>query len=192
MLGGVNEVTRVLDAIGRGDPQAAGKLLPLVYDELRRLAARKMAGESPGHTLEATALVHEAYLRLVGAEDVGRWDGRGHFFVAAAEAMRRILVENARRKGRLKHGGDFQRQDLSADAIAAPVPPEELLAVHEALTKLESANGPAAELVKLRYFAGLTIPQAATQLGVSPRKADQIWAYARAWLLAEIGPGPPA
>jgi RNA polymerase sigma factor (TIGR02999 family) len=161
-------------------------LLPLVYDELRRLAAQKMHHEAADHTLQATALVHEAYLRLVGRDQTRNWDGCGHFFIAAAEAMRRILVENARRKGRLKRGGDRERESLAVEAIAGPAPREELLAVDEALDRLEATNRTAAELVKLRYFAGYTIPEAAERLGMSPRKADQIWAYARSWLLAEI------
>ncbi len=182
----MNDVTRILSAVEQGDPQAAGQLLPLVYDELRKLAAQKMAQEKPGQTLEATALVHEAYLRLVGSPNEQRWDSRGHFFIAAAEAMRRILVENARRKGRQKRGGEFQRQSLSIDAMAGPAPDSELLAVDVALEKLEATNRTAAELVKLWYFAGYTIPEAAKRLGMSPRRADQIWAYAKSWLLAEI------
>jgi RNA polymerase sigma factor (TIGR02999 family) len=183
----MTDVTRILTAIQNGDNQAAEELLPLVYDELRRLAARRLGQEKPGQTLQATALVHEAYLRLVGSSDCQHWDGRGHFFVAAAEAMRRILVENARRKGRIKRGGQTQRQELEDGILAPEASRDELLAVHEALDKLEAANLEAAKLVKLRYFAGLTISQAAESLGVSARKANQLWAYARAWLLAEIG-----
>ena len=179
----MSEVTRILSAIEQGDPHAAEQLLPLVYDELRKLAAAKLAQEKPGQTLQATALVHEAYLRLVGDQ---HFDNRGHFFAAAAEAMRRILVQKARYKSRIKHGGDWQRCELDAVEIVAPATPEETLAVDEALTKLESANAPAADLVKLRYFAGMTIPQAAESLGISARKANQLWAYARAWLLAEL------
>lgn len=210
MLVAMSDVTQILSQIEQGDPQAAEKLLPLVYNELRRLAAAKMAREHPGQTLSATALVHEAYLRLVKPtggtpqpeemSPVGdqpqfssvslstqpRWDHRGHFFAAAAEAMRRILVEVARRKSRLKHGADFGRADLVPELIALPVPAAELLAVHEALQKLDSENPQAASLVKFRYFAGFTIEQAAEQLGVSPRKASQIWTYARAWLAAEM------
>ena len=193
----MSDVTRILSQIEAGDPQAAEMLLPLVYDELRKLAAVKLAQEKPGHTLEATALVHEAYLRLVGGQEPGvrsqeceNWDSRGHFFAAAAEAMRRILVESARRKQRLKHGGELARQILFDQAIASPVPAEELLAVDEALHKLESANPQAAELVKLRYSAGFTIPQAADQLSISARKANQIWTYARAWLATEIACSP--
>jgi RNA polymerase sigma factor (TIGR02999 family) len=182
----MSDVTRILSAIDEGDPHAAEQLLPLVYDELRKLAAHKLAQEKPGQTLQATALVHEAYLRLVDSDKVHHWNSRGHFFIAAAEAMRRILVESARRKGRLKRGGAIRRQDLPIEAIVAPAPADELLAVHEALDQLESANQQAADLVKLRYFAGFTIPEAAEKLGISPRKANQVWAYARAWLLAHI------
>jgi RNA polymerase sigma factor (TIGR02999 family) len=172
-------------------------LLPLVYDELRQLAARRLARESPGHTLQATALVHEAYLRIVGPETGKPWDGRGHFFAVAAEAMRRILIENARRKRRLKHGGGRVRVPLDLDHIAAQKPDkylDDLLAFDLALSKLADADVRAAELVKLRYYAGLTIPQAAEVLGVSPRTADLSWAYARAWLKTELqdhGPVSP-
>jgi RNA polymerase sigma factor (TIGR02999 family) len=182
----MHEVTRILSAIGQGDGQAAEQLLPLVYDELRRLAAEKMAQETPGHTLQATALVHEAYIRLVDVEKAQHWDSRGHFFAAAAEAMRRILVEKARRKGRLKRGAELVRHSPDDLELAAPDTPVEMLAVDEALRKFESTNEMAARLVKLRYFAGLTLREAAETLGVSSRKADQIWAYARAWLLAEM------
>ncbi len=183
----MNEVTKVLHAIGAGDAHAAARLLPLVYDELRRLAAQKLAQEKPGQTLQATALVHEAYLRLVGAAPTRPWNGRGHFFAAAAEAMRRILVENARRKKRLKHGGDRTRLlDFDPERLAAPEVPEDLLALDEALSRLAVADPQAAELVQLRYFGGLTLKQAAELLGVSPRTADAWWAYARSWLLAEL------
>jgi len=182
----MTDVTRILSAIEQGDPSAAEQLLPLVYDELRKLAAQKMGEEKPGQTLQATALVHEAYIRLVDVEKAQHWDSRGHFFAAAAEAMRRILVEKARRKGRLKRGADLVRYDLDEVEIVASTKPEEILAVDEALTKLASTNDMAAHLVKLRYFAGLTIQEAAEALGVSSRKANQIWAYARAWLLAEM------
>ncbi len=182
----MSEVTRILSAIEQGEPHAAEQLLPLVYDELRKLATQKLAQEKPGQTLQATALVHEAYLRLVDVEKAQHWDSRGHFFSAAAEAMRCLLVENARRKGRLKRGGGRQRRQLPADAIAVPAPSDELLAVHEALDQLELTNRQAADLVKLRYFAGFTIPEAAEKLGISPRKANQVWTYARAWLLAQI------
>src|SRR4051812_27513617 len=182
----MNDVTTVLSAIEQGDPQAAGRLLPLVYDELRKLAAQRLAQERPGQTLQATALVHEASLRLVGNEDARGWDGRGHFFAAAAEAMRRILVENARRKGRLKRGGDLVRQFEEPDVLA-PERPNSLLALDEALDRLAAASPEAAELVKLRFFAGCTSAEAAALLGISPRKADQVWAYARAWLREEVG-----
>jgi RNA polymerase sigma factor (TIGR02999 family) len=194
ILGAMNEVTRLLSAVGQGDPQAAGQLLPLVYDELRRLAAAKLAHEKPGQTLEATALVHEAYLRLVarpgggpGAEDP-HWDGRGHFFAAAAEAMRRILVEQARRKRRLRHGGEFQRQPLDADgpAAAPPVDAVDLLALDEALDRLEAVSARRARLVKLRYFAGFTLPEVAQMLGVSQSTAEADWTYAKAWLKREM------
>ena len=182
----MSDVTRILSAIEQGDPHAAEQLLPLVYDELRTLAAGKMAEEKPGQTLQATALVHEAYLRLVDVDRRQQWDGRRHFFAAAAEAMRRILVEQARRKGRLRHGGGLTRDPGEPD-VAALEPPPRLLAVDEALGKLAATSPQAAELVKLRYFAGLTNAQAAAVLGVSPRKANQIWAYARAWLQEELG-----
>jgi RNA polymerase sigma factor (TIGR02999 family) len=184
----MSDVTRILDAIGRGDPQAASELLPLVYGELRRLAAQRLAHEVPGQTLDGTALVHEAYVRLVGHEGDRPWDNRGHFFAAAAEAMRRILVENARRKRRLKHGGCRAREGIDLDHVVAPEPKalDDLLALDAAIAKLEIVDSRAAELVKLRYFAGLTIRQAAEALGVSPRTADLSWAYARAWLKTEL------
>jgi RNA polymerase sigma factor (TIGR02999 family) len=185
----MNEVTRILSAIEQGDACAAEQLLPLVYDELRKLAAQKLACEKPGQTLDATALVHEAYLRLVKAEgdkDDPRWDSRGHFFAAAAEAMRRILVGNARRKHRVKHGGDRTRQDLDEAQLVAPEPREDLLALDEALTKLAEVDPTSARLVQLRYFAGLTIPETAKMLGISARTADRLWVYARAWLHQEI------
>jgi RNA polymerase sigma factor (TIGR02999 family) len=187
----MNEVTRVLCAIERGDPNAAGELLPLVYDELRRLAAQKMAQEAPGQTLQSTALVHEAYLRLVASGNSPephdqQWNSRGHFFAAAAEAMRRILVENARRKKCLKHGGDRSRLDLDAEEPAVPEPREDLLALDDALNKLAEVNRGAADLVQLRYFAGLALPDAARILAISPRTAGRLWTYARAWLRREI------
>ena len=186
------EVTQLLAAVSAGDRRAAAELLPLVYDELRKLAAVRLAAEAPGHTLQPTALVHEAYLRLAGPTDEEKWDHRGHFFAAAAEAMRRILVENARRKQRRKHGGGLTRQDLDEAAVAAPTPREDLLAVDEALTKLAATEATAAQLVQLRYFAGLTLPEAARVLGIAPRTADRLWAYARAWLHQEIqGAKPP-
>ena len=185
----MSDVTRILSQIESGDPAAAEQLLPLVYDELRKLAAAKLAQEKPGQTLQATALVHDAYIRLVDVDKAQNWDSRGHFFAAAAEAMRRILVETARRKGREKHGGDLERRELVVGSIVLPVPPEELLAIHEALGKLEAANPEAAELVKMRYFAGFTIPETAKHMGMSPRKANQIWTYARAWLATAIADG---
>jgi RNA polymerase sigma factor (TIGR02999 family) len=183
----MNEVTRILAALEQSDPHAAEQLLPLIYDELRRLAAVQMAREKPGQTLDATALVHEAYLRLVGPADDQHWENRGHFFTAAAEAMRRILVEVARRKNRLRHGGGLRRAALPADGPAVTNPVEDVLAVEEAVVKLAAANSKAAELVKLHYFAGLTIEQAAGVLGMSVRKAYTLWAYARAWLFRCLG-----
>jgi RNA polymerase sigma factor (TIGR02999 family) len=182
----MSEVTQILHAIAQGDPDAASQLLPLVYDELRKLAAQKLARETPGQTLEATALVHEAYLRLVGEDEQQHWDSRGHFFAAAAEAMRRILVEKARQKASLKRGGDRDRVDVVDSLLAAPEPREDLLALDAALTKLAETDKQAAELVQLRYFAGLPIPEIAEILGISPRTADRLWAYARAWLHEEI------
>ena len=180
------DVTQILGQIEQGDPHAAEKLLPLLYDELRKLAAQKLVHEKPGQTLQATALVHEAYVRLVNVDASQHWNSRGHFFGAAAEAMRRILVENARRRARGKHGGDRNREELALSHIVAPEVSEELLALDEALERLAEHDSQSAELVKLRYFAGLTIPQAAEVLGVSPRKADFIWSFARAWLRREI------
>jgi len=186
----MSEVTRILSAVEQGDPHAAEQLLPLVYDELRRLAAARMAAEAPGQTLTATALVHEAYLRLVGGDVPHDWAGRGHFFASAAAAMRRILVEAARRKGRERHGGGRRRFDLADVAVAAETPDDNLLALDEALDRLAATNPRAAELVNLRYFAGLTGHEAAAALGISPRKADQVWAYARAWLLDRLNDEP--
>jgi RNA polymerase sigma factor (TIGR02999 family) len=182
----MSEVTRILSAIEQGDPSAAEQLLPLVYDELRQLAAQKMAHEQPGQTLQATALVHEAYLRLVDVEKAQHWNSRGHFFAAAAEAMRRILVDNARRKRSSKRGGHLVRQDLDALEIATPEGSEDLVALDEALNKLAATDKTAAELVHLRFFAGLPLPEAAQMLGIAPRTADRLWAYARAWLHQEI------
>ncbi|HBI41280.1 MAG TPA: RNA polymerase subunit sigma [Planctomycetales bacterium] len=176
----MSEVTHILNAIGQGDAHAAGRLLPLVYDELRRLAARRLTHETPGQTLQATALVHEAYVRLVGDDPNKRWDGRGHFFAAAAEAMRRILVEAARRKGRLKHGGALHRVELPD--CPAPTPDEALLALDEALTRLAVEDPLAARVVELRHFAGLGHEATAEALGVTVYLARQKWAYARAWL----------
>jgi RNA polymerase sigma factor (TIGR02999 family) len=181
------DVTRILSQIESGDPSAAEQLLPLVYEELRKLGAAKLAQEKPGQTLQATSLVHEAYLRLVDVEKAQHWDSRGHFFAAAAEAMRRILIESARRKGRLKHGGNGVQMVLDEVNVAMPERPEFLLALDGALDTLAAANPKAAELIKFRYFAGFTNAEAASLLGVSPRKANQIWAYARAWLLEELG-----
>src|SRR5262245_14500732 len=185
-LSRMTDVNRILSAIERGDPSAAEQLLPLVYDEVRKLAAHKLAQEKPGQTLEATALVHEAYLRMVGTHEERHWDSRGHFFAAAAEAMRRILVENARRKQSLKRGGDRLRADLDVQQISAPEIQEDVIALDQALTKLATTDKQAAELVQLRYFAGLTLPEAAEALGVSPSTASRLWTYARAWLRQEI------
>jgi RNA polymerase sigma factor (TIGR02999 family) len=187
----MSEVTRILSAIEQGDPHAAEQLLPLVYDELRQLAAHKMAQEAPGQTLQATALVHDAYLRLVDVEKAQHWNSRGHFFAAAAEAMRRILVDQARHKRSRKRGGDRARQDLDRLEVALPEVPEDLLALDEALTKLAATDKTAADLVHLRFFAGLPLAEAAHQLGISPRTADRLWAYARAWLHQEIRGGAP-
>jgi RNA polymerase sigma factor (TIGR02999 family) len=178
----MSDVTQILNAIEQGDPKAAEQLLPLVYDELRRLAAQKLAQEKPGQTLQATALVHEAYLRLVGAEKSQRWDSRGHFFAAAAEAMRRILVERARSKSRIKRGGGAQRLKLDEHLLVTDDRVDELLAVHEALDELERHDARAAALVKLRFFAGLAHQEAAELLGLGRRAADRLWLLARTWL----------
>ncbi|HUE70759.1 MAG TPA: ECF-type sigma factor [Pirellulaceae bacterium] len=213
----MSDVTRILSQIDSGDPTAAEQLLPLVYDELRKLAAVRLAQEKPGQTLQATALVHEAYLRLVGHQEVGDgeqgtevgipelsdqklspvscslppvlWNSRGHFFAAAAEAMRQILVNNAIRKKRPKHGGDRQRVDLDASAWLSDGPNDEVLALDAALSKLAAVEPLSAEVVKLKYFAGLSIPQVAVALAISPRTADRRWAYARAWLHQELTRG---
>lgn len=182
----MNEVTRILSAIEQGDPHAAEELLPLVYDELRKLAARKLAREKPGQTLQATALVHEAYLRLVGAGEEMCWDSRGHFFAAAAEGMRRILVEGARRKDSLKRGGSQARADFDVGLIPEPEIHEDLVALDQALTKLATVDKMAAEVVQLRFFAGLALPETARILDISPRTAGRLWTYARAWLRQEI------
>ncbi len=180
------EVTRILEAIGQGDPRAAAQLLPLVYDELRLLAAQRMAREKPGQTLDATALVHEAHLHLVGKQDGARWDGRGHFFAAAAEAMRRILVENARRKGRLKHGGQRAKAEADLDGLPASEPDRDILALHDALEQLAAHDPLKARLVELRFFGGLTLAETADCLGISLATADRAWRYARAWLYAAM------
>jgi RNA polymerase sigma factor (TIGR02999 family) len=182
----MSDVTRILSQIEQGDPQAAEKLLPLVYEELRKLAAAKLAREKPGQTLQATALVHDAYLRLLGGNRDHFWNNRGHFFGAAAEAMRRILVEQARRKQSQRRGAGLKPQPLDDLEIEAPEPAVDLLAVNESLDRLQRIDPVAANLVKLRYFAGLTIPQAADALGISTTTADRYWAYARAWLHAEL------
>jgi RNA polymerase sigma factor (TIGR02999 family) len=188
----MSEVTRILSAIEQGDPHAAGQLLPLVYGELRKLAAQKLAREKPGQSVDATELVHEAYVRLVDVPAAQQWNSRGHFFAAAAEAMRRILVERARRRHRLKHGGRRAAVDLDGLEVVGPSGcPDDLLDLDEALTELEAVDPQAALLVKLRYFAGVTVPQAAEALGISPRAADLLWAYARAWLLRKIEGGGP-
>lgn len=181
----MNDVTGVLSAIERGDPQAAQQLLPLVYDELRKLAARKLAHEAPGQTLQATALVHDAYLRLVGPEDSARWDSRGHFFAAAAEAMRRILVDNARRKQAEIHGGGQTRVELSEGDWLSRARPDEIVALDDSLARLAEEDAPSAELVKLRLFGGMSVEDAARHLGISRASAYRHWAYARAWLRAE-------
>lgn len=181
----MSEVTRVLSAIELGDPHAAEQLLPLVYEELRKLAAQKLAQEKPGQTLQATALVHEAYLRLVNAEAVQQWNSRGHFFAAGAEAMRRILVEGARRKRRHRHGGDRRRVRLG-DLPAVERSPEDVLALDEALTKLAAEDAAAAELVKLRFYAGFSVEEAADALGISRAQGYRHWNYARAWLCCAL------
>jgi RNA polymerase sigma factor (TIGR02999 family) len=188
----MTDVTRILFAIEHGDPHAAEQLLPLVYEELRQLAAQKLAQEKPGQTLQATALVHEAYVRLVGSGDAAgreqRWDSRGHFFAAAAEAMRRILIDRAREKRSDKRGGTRKRLDVDAIDLTATASPDQLLAVDEALAKLAREDRAAAQLVELRYFAGLTVAEAGKALGISTATAYRHWNYARAWLHAELGP----
>src|SRR5436190_2210553 len=191
----MDDITRILHAVEGGDPRAAAELLPLLYAELRKLAAQRMAAERPDHTLQPTALVHEAYLRLVGDGGGGggagqNWIGRGHFFAAAAEAMRRILVENARRKHALRRGGDRKRLDLTQVDPVAPADSDEVLALNDALEKLERKDPAKCELVKLRYFAGLTVEQAAEALGISPAPAYRYWNYARAWLHQEVSGAP--
>jgi RNA polymerase sigma factor (TIGR02999 family) len=193
----MNEVTRVLSAIEGGDPQAAEQLLPLVYNELRQLAAQKLAQEAPGQTLQPTALVHDAYLRLIEGGDASasreqQWNSRGHFFAAAAEAMRRILIDQARQKQSQRRGGGRKRRSLDGAQIAAPELSADVLALHEALERFEQVDSVKAELVKLRYFAGLSLPQVAEVLGISRTTADRYWSYARAWLHAELKKGDPS
>lgn len=182
----MNEVTCILSALEQGDPVAAEQLLPLVYEELRKLAAQKLAQEKPGQTLQATALVHEAYLRLVDVEKAQQWNSRGHFFAAAAEAMRRILVETARSKAREKRGGDWQRIDFENLDVTTSVSPDQLVALNDALVRLTDLDALAGKLVKLRYFAGLALDQAAEALGISKATAYRHWAYARAWLCSDL------
>jgi RNA polymerase sigma factor (TIGR02999 family) len=182
ILGRMSEVTRILTALEQGEPHAAEQLLPLVYEELRRLAAERMAQEKPGQTLEATALVHEAYLRLMDVKKAQHWNSRGHFFAAAAEAMRRILVEQARRKRRTKHGGDRRRVGLDEALSIAEAPAEDVVALDEALQQFEAVDPVAAQVVKLRYFAVLTMPEAAQALGLPLRTAERNWTYAKTWL----------
>ena len=185
----MNEVTSILSAINQGDPHAAGRLWPLVYDELRQLAARKLAREGAGQTLQATALVHEAYLRLVGPDQDPSWESRGHFFAAAAEAMRRILIDRARDRKRLKRGGSRRRQDLDLESIVQnDAPPDDLIDLDEAIARLAGVDAQAAALVKLRLFAGLTVEQAAAALGISRRTAEREWTFARTWLFGQLGP----
>jgi len=182
----MSEVTQILQAIENGDAKASEELLPLVYQELRRVAAHKMSNEAAGHTLQPTALVHEAYLRLVGPEQSQQWDGRGHFFAAAAEAMRRILVDRAREKKALKRGGNLERVDIDAVELPSPMPDDELLALDEALDRLATVDTRAAEMVKLCFFVGLTQEEAARELGISLSTAERVWGFARAWLLREV------
>jgi RNA polymerase sigma factor (TIGR02999 family) len=185
-MGDAGHVTPKVDGIDQGDSKAADELLPLVYAELRRLAVQKMRREGAGLTLQPTALVHEAYLRLVEGQHEQRWNSRGHFFAAAAEAMRRILVENARRKRSLKRGGEFERQELQESDVAAPETPFDLLVLDDALERLDATDAQAAAMVKLRYFSGLTVPQAAEALDVSTRTAERLWTFAKAWLYREV------
>jgi RNA polymerase sigma factor (TIGR02999 family) len=182
----MTDVTRILEAVEAGDPRASAELLPLVYEELRRLAAAQMARERSDHTLCATALVHEAYLRLVTVEPEKPWEGRAHFYGAAAEAMRRILIENARRRRQIKRGGALFRREMDPDRLARPEPDDDVEALSDALDKLTTIQPRAAQIVRLRYFAGLTLKEAADTLGIAPRTADSYWAYARAWLFTEL------
>jgi len=181
-----HDVTRILTAIENGEQQAAAELLPLIYQELRKLAAAKLTKEKPGQTIQPTMLVHEAWLRLVDKDQPPQWNGRGHFFAAAAEAMRRILVENARRKKRLKHGGEMKQVDLDSAVAAIQSPADDLVALDEALTRLEKQWPDKARLVKLRYFAGLTIPEASEALGISTATAERSWRFSRAWLHSQL------
>lgn len=182
----MTDITRILKAVEEGDSSASEQLLPLVYEELRKLASIRLANEKPGQTLQATALVHEAYLRLLGGDSEQNWDSKAHFFAAAAESMRRILVDNAIRKRRPKHGGDLIRVDLDAELAVVESPEDDILALDEALAKLSETDAAAAEVVKLRYFAGLSVPQIAQLMELSPRTVDRRWAYARAWLHQEL------
>lgn len=185
----MSNVTQILCRIEQGDLNAAQQLLPLVYDELRKLAGQRIAQENPGQTLQATALVHEAYVRLVDVDQTQHFDSRGHFFAAAAESMRRILVESARRKKQLKRGGDLQQVELAEDCVAAPEVREDLIALDEALDRLKAIDAEAVQLVHLRYFVGMSIPDAAKLMGIAPRTADRVWAFARAWLHQAIAGG---
>lgn len=182
----MSDLTQILQVVQRGEPRAANDLLPAVYAELRTLAAQRMARERPGHTLQPTALVHEVYLRLVGDNDEAKWSGRTHFFAAAAEAMRRILIESARRKSRLKHGGHLERVDVDAVELPLPMPADELLALNDALDRLAKVDRRAAELVKLCFFMGLTQAEAARELGISVATAERVWAFGRTWLFREL------
>ena len=185
-MAAMSEVTGILSRIERGEPHAADQLLPLVYNELRQLAARKLAREKPGQTLQATALVHEAYLRLVDVDQAQHWNSRGHFFAAAAEAMRRILVERARRKKSIRHGGEWQRVDLDEADLVCLLPPDELLSLHDALDRFTGVDPAAAELVKVRCFAGLSVEEAGDALGLSRTTAYRHWTFARAWLFSQL------
>jgi RNA polymerase sigma factor (TIGR02999 family) len=187
----MSDVTQILSRIESGDRQGSADLLPMAYAELRQLAAVRLNNEKPGQTLQATALVYEAYLRLLGDQPEQPWNSRGHFFAAAAEAMRRILVEKARKKRRVRHGGEFQRVDLDDGAVIVKSPDEHFLAIDEALERLERISAPRAKIVKLRYFAGLTVPQAANAMGVSITSAERYWRFAKAWLLAEVSEDAP-
>jgi RNA polymerase sigma factor (TIGR02999 family) len=186
LLSGMSDATQILESIRQGDLKAADELLPLVYGELRRLAAHRMASEAPGHTLQPTALVHEAFVRLAGNGDAQRWNGRGHFFAAAGEAMRRILVESARRKSRIKHGGELERMDIDGTDLPLPMPAEELLEVDEALDRLAIVDARSAEVVKLCFFVGMTQEQAAKEMGISVATVERLWSFARAWLFQKL------